>query len=257
MPNCIAVLTRGYTDIADYNKLIKRNTHISRNLNDKSMDILIFHEGNITQQHQLFIRNGTPELNLKFIDISNIGFQAEKQNIRVEEAHGFPINYRHMCSFWFVDFHNAVKDYDKMLRIDEDCFLESSIDDIFEKLDHYLFICGRTIDDDDSVTIGLNAFSLDFVEKHKSEFVFKKTETKYPSGGPYTNVMGVSLERIRNIDIVKKYIDETDRNEMIYKRRWGDLPLWGEVIHYICGDDSLKVDSTIKYYHESHSFHVT
>jgi hypothetical protein len=106
------------------------------------------------------------------------------------------------------------------------------------------------------VTIGLNAFSLDFVEKHKSEFIFKRTETKHPSSGPYTNVFGVSLEKIRNNDILKKYIDEIRRNEMIYKRRWGDLPLWGEVVHYIYGDDSLKIDSTIKYYHDSHHHQV-
>ena len=43
---------------------------------------------------------------------------------------------------------------------------------------------------------------------------------------------------------------------MIYKRRWGDLPLWGEVIFYIFGNESLYINSKLKYYHESHKLNV-
>ena len=57
MSKCIAVLTRGYPTISEYDQLIKRNIHISKNLNDKSLDILIFHEGNITEEHQIYIKN--------------------------------------------------------------------------------------------------------------------------------------------------------------------------------------------------------
>jgi len=39
---------------------------------------------------------------------------------------------------------------------------------------------------------------------------------------------------------------------MIYERRWGDLPLWGEVIYYIFGEETMKVDNNIMYYHGSH-----
>jgi hypothetical protein len=255
MSKCIAVLTRGYNDINQYEDLIKRNKHISNNLQDKSIDILFFHEGNILEDQQLFIKNETPELKLKFINISNIDFQYNKINIQFEEAELFGLSYRHMCSFWFINFFDVINEYDKILRIDEDCFIDSNIDNIFLQLDEYLFICGKIEDDYEYVTKGLNTFSLNFVEKFKNEYSFKKNDDKKPNG-PYTNLFGISLNKVRSNDIFQKYKDEIDKNDFIYKRRWGDLPLWGEVIYYIFGNDSLHMDDKIKYFHKSHLYYV-
>lgn len=255
MSKCIAVLTRGYNNIIDYNNLIKRNIHINNNLNDKSLDILIFHEDNIIKEHQIFIKNKTPNLKIKFVNILNIAFQTDKKNIIIEEGRTFGIGYRHMCSFWFVNFFNTVQNYDKLLRIDEDCFIDSNIDRIFEQLDKHIFVCGKTSIDKEFVTKGLNTFSLDFCKKHKDEFSFFKNDAKSP-GGPYTNLTGYSLDIIRKNEIFQKYRTDVDQSNMIYKRRWGDLPLWGEVIYYIFGNDSLKIDNTIKYFHESHKTYV-
>jgi len=250
MAKCIAVLTRGYDSISKYEHLIKRNKHISANLEDKSIDILFFHEGNITQEHQIVIKNETPELNIRFICITDIAFQIDKLEIEVEEAMQFGWGYRHMCSFWFVNFFHAVKEYDKLLRIDEDCFIDTNIDKIFLQMDEYAFVCGKLYTDYEFVTKGLNTFSLDFLDTYKDDFVFKQNDARIPIG-PYTNVIGFSLDKIRNNAAFQKYREEIDKSDMIYKRRWGDLPLWGEVIYYLFGDDSLKMDDTIKYYHES------
>jgi len=255
MSKCVAVLTRGYDKIKHYENLIKRNLHISNNLDDKSLDILIFHEGNISEEHQIFIQNETPELKIQFKNILNIAFQSDKNNIEMEEAKEYGLGYRHMCSFWFVNFFNAVKDYDKLLRIDEDCFIESNIDKIFLQLDEYTFVCGQVVQDENFVTKGLNEFSLDFLKQHKNEFVFKKNDTKHPDG-PYTNIIGFSLNSIRNNFAFQKYINDIDKSDMIYKRRWGDLPLWGEAIYYFFEEHSLKIDNNIKYFHGSHNYHV-
>jgi hypothetical protein len=255
MKSCIAVLTRGYSDIHSYSMLIKRNKHIVNNLDDKSIDILIFHEGNINEAHQEYIQNETPELIIKFIDISNIAFKPEKKDIAFEEAHSFGLGYRHMCSFWFVNFWNAVKEYDKLLRIDEDCYINFNIDNILLNLNNLLFIVGKRDDDGYFVTKGLNSFSIEFMKRNNKNFTFKKNNTKEP-GGPYTNVIGLSLNRIRENDIFQKYMTEVDASNMIYKRRWGDLPLWGEVIYYIFGSETIKIDKTIKYFHGSHNAQV-
>lgn len=252
MSKCITVLTRGYNNINDYKSLIKRNIHIAQNLVDKTIDILIFHENNITEEQQIYIKNITPKLNIKFINILNIAFHPNKKNIAIEEASNFGLGYRHMCSFWFVDFFDAVKDYDKILRIDEDCFIESNIDNIFLKLDEYIFICGKETNDEAYVTKGLNQFSIFFMKKHNNNFTFKTNDVKFPSG-PYTNLIGFSLDQIRNNEAFQKYKTDIDNSNMIYKRRWGDLPLWGEVIYYIFGNETLKIDNTIKYFHGSHS----
>jgi hypothetical protein len=113
MKSCVAVLTRGYRDIHRYDSLIKRNQHIANNLKGE-VDILIFHEGNIHVGQQIYIQKKTPNL-LRFIDISEYAFKAEKENVVIKEAPQFNVSYRHMCSFWFVDFWNYVKDYDKLL----------------------------------------------------------------------------------------------------------------------------------------------
>jgi len=255
MKSCIAVLTRGYDDISKYYMLIKRNNHIAKNLVDKSTDVLIFHEGNIKEDHQRYIQNETPVLKIQFIDISPIAFRREKQSIEIKQAHGFGLGYRHMCSFWFVNFWDAVKEYDKLLRIDEDCYIDFNIDKFLSDLDKWFFIVGGDCKDGDYVTRGLNNFSLEFINQHKNTFIFKQNDTKFPSG-PFTHTMGIALDKIRNNDIFQKYKLAIDESNMIYERRWGDLPLWGEVIYYIFGSDTLNIDKNIKYFHESHNVKV-
>jgi len=247
------VLTRGYKDIQKYDDLIKRNNHISQHLRDKSIPNVIFHEGNITVEHQTYIRAQTPELETEFIDVSNVCFQPEKKNIPFEEAEGFDMGYRHMCSFWFVNFFDVVK-YDQLLRIDEDCFVTTNLDAIFVELDTYTFITAICADDDDYVTKGLNQFSLDFMHAHANH-AFKNYSTRNPRG-PYTNFFALSLTNIRNNTMFQKYRESVDANNFIYKRRWGDLPLWGEVICYIFGNESMKIDPTIQYFHGSHKVKV-
>ena len=86
---------------------------------------------------------------------------------------------------------------------------------------------------------------MDFLENHKEDFQFKKYDNKKPYG-PYTNLIGFSLDKIRNNNAFEEYKNAIDESDMIYKRRWGDLPLWGEVIYYIFGEETLKVDKKIK-----------
>ena len=249
--SCIAVLTRGYSNYNSYSMLIKRNKHIEQHLNNKNIDILIFHEGNILNEHQLKISNETTLLNIKFINISDKAFKKEKSNIAFDApTQMFGLNYRHMCSFWFVDFWDFVKEYDYLLRIDEDCFVNCSIDDIFLKLKEHLFVTGTYSNDADFVTRGLNNFSLQFMN-HYTDY---KIKPRLPSG-PYTNLFGISL-KVRNNILFLKYVKEVESSNKIYERRWGDLPLWGEAIEYIFGQDTILVDKTIKYYHESHHTQV-
>ena len=249
--SCIAVLTRGYTNYNDYSMLIKRNKHIEYNLNNKNIDILIFHEGNIIKEHQINISNETPLLKIKFINILGKSFKSEKSNIVFDaQTRMFGLNYRHMCSFWFIDFWNFINDYEYLLRIDEDCFIDSNIDDIFLKLtkDH-IFITGSYGDDMYHVTKGLNEFTLQFI--NNNDYDFKSKLMKNP-GGPYTNLFGLSL-KVKNNSIFQKYVKEVEMSNKIYERRWGDLPLWGEAIQYIFGENSILIDKSIKYYHESHN----
>ena len=246
MRSCIAVLTRGYDDMSMYYALIRRNLAIRDNLLDKTIDILIFHEGNITQEHQTHITKETPELNIKFVDVNNgLAFKRQKADIDFHpDTSRFGIGYRHMCSFWFVDFWHFVDDYDRMLRIDEDCYIDFNIDSVLKNLDTKDFICGKWTRDFDFVTIDLNKTTLQYIGKDMSH-----VETP---GGPYTNVFAINLENVRYNQILRKYIKVVEDSGNIYRYRWGDLPLWGEAIYYILGMKSILIDASIRYVHESH-----
>ena len=249
---CIAVLTRGYTNNNKYYKLIERNKCIEKRISSKKVDILIFHEGNITYSQQKYISTKTPSLPIKFINVTTNAFGKEKETIQIDnDTKAFTMGYRHMCSFWFIDFLNFVKEYDYLVRIDEDCFVMFDPLSMIVSLKDYHFVSGVYEDDEPYVTKGLNDFTLSFI-KENSTYIFSETDPKQP-GGPYTNLFGISLHAIRNNPILYHYQLKVSYHNYIYKFRWGDLPLWGEVIHYIFGDKSLLLDTNLTYYHESHN----
>lgn len=256
---CTAVLTRGYESCHEYAMLIRRNNSIYEHLERKNIDHLIFHEGNITIEHQSYIQDKTPNLPLKFIDISKIAFLKEKEQIRITEVPHFSVNYRHMCHFWFIDFMNALPEtYDKILRIDEDCFMQSSVDYIFSQLDSHIFVAAIIAPDSEPTSIGLNALTMDFISKNKSSLPFAIADISDTriSHGPYTNLIAYDLKSVRQNMTFLKYQEVVDKSEKIYERRWGDLPLWGESIYYIFGNQSMKIDQNIRYYHGSHNCQV-
>ena len=256
---CTAVLTRGYGSVEQYAMLIRRNDAINQHTTNPAIDHLVFHEGNIPIDHQQYIQSKTPSLPLKFINISTVAFLKEKEQIRITEVHHFNVNYRHMCHFWFVDFMKVTNTYNKLLRIDEDCFMQSSVDDIFSQLEgQYTFVAGVIFPDSEPTSVGLNALTMSFIGANKSslQFAIDDVNDTRISQGPYTNLIGYDLKKVRENVTFLKYQETVDKSEKIYERRWGDLPLWGESIYYIFGNDSMKIDKNIKYYHGSHTYQV-
>lgn len=246
----ICVLTRGYNDINQYDSLLKRNQSIQRHLSNKNIPLVILHEGNITIDHQNHIIDASPSLNIIFHCIE---FDKEREQVNIDNStKDFNMGYRHMCSFWFKDmFSTAVfEEYDYILRIDEDCEMKTSIDDIFNHIvdstENYA-ICANTDVDHKKVTINMNKTTLSFLKddslKHKSP------------GGPMTQMIGFNMKLLRKDEVLHDYIDHVHTTKMIYINRWGDLSLWGEVFHYLL-PNKLKIDKTIKYYHGSHRKHV-
>ena len=155
-----------------------------------------------------------------------------------------------MCHFWFLDFLHFCDEYEYILRIDEDCFVDFNIDEIFKLLPTKVLIAGAIDKDEEIVTTGLNDFTLNFLRKNGI-----KRRSKSP-GGPYTNVFALNLLRIRKNLFLKKYMDEIDNSNNIYIYRWGDLPLWGEVMEYFYDKKDFLIYNKINYYHGSLDVHV-
>ena len=253
--SCIAVLTRGYSNIAKYKDLINRNKSINNNLKDKNIPLIIFHEGNINKDHQNYIIKHTPNLKIIFINISNKCFSGKKIDYKpyppsVKPGYGFTLNYRHMCSFWFIDFISYLDEYDYMLRIDEDCIVNFNIDNKFNLLKNKTFIYGYWYLDYEFVTHKLNDTTLEFLNQNKDKDI--NHLQKRDVYGPYTNLIFINLKKIREKDIINKYLKHVEKGEYIYIYRWGDLPLWGQVIMYMIEENQHLLDRDLKYYHGSH-----
>jgi hypothetical protein len=251
--NSVVILTRGYSDPHKYNDLIKRNKSISLNLKNKNIDIIIFHEGNIPPNHQSFISDGTPELKLVFVNIKerNKAFLHRPNRKIYKPTQRFGMGYRHMCSFWFVDFWHYVEEYNNILRIDEDCVINFNIDSIFQQLNNKVAIFGDCINDRNFVTFNLNNFTLNFLNQEKIHS-YNNSIPKQPSG-PYTNVIGFNLKLLRENELLQKYIQLIKERDFIYIYRWGDLPLWGEVLYYLYNSSDYLQTKEISYFHRSHN----
>ena len=248
--DAVVVLTRGYNDKKMYKLLIERNKCLEKFIHN-NIDYIIFHEGNIYINDQNYIQTQTPKLKLKFIDVEQ---DFKKDNIDCASGvPNFSMGYRNMCNFWFVGFWKYTNEYNKLLRIDEDCLYYNDHAKVFDLLDNYVAVYGKTTKDREFVTMGLNKFTLDFLKKNKSEFVNKIS--KEPSG-PYTNVIGLNINELRKNELLNNYINAILLSNNIYIYRWGDLPLWGEVLFYMYNKSKYLETTEIKYYHESHDTFV-
>ena len=233
--------------------LIRRNLSIQRNMNNKSIPVVIVHEGNITPEQEEYIKIQTPLLNIMF---RTFEFDRTRENVTVDvNTNMFNMGYRHMCSFWFVDmwYTEIFKDFDYILRIDEDCEMHTNIDRIFKQLtssDQYYAICGNMDGDAEYVTRHMNETTLSFMTQHR---INDKKALRYKKpGGPMTQMTGFNMKRLRDNPMLQQYIKHVHDTQMIYINRWGDHSLWGEVFFYIL-PNKLKVDKSIKYFHGSHS----
>jgi hypothetical protein len=90
--------------------------------------------------------------------------------------------------------------------------------------------------------------------QHTQSFLERKQLPYHPIpiGGPYTNMCGFSLKKIQSSRIIGEYIQSVKESQKIYSQRWGDSPLWGEVVYHLL-DASIQIDRSLKYFHGSHN----
>ena len=243
MDTAVVVLTRGYSKKEGYSTLIKRNKKLERYYN-KNIRYIIFHEGNISENHQEYIQLQTI-IPLNFVNVSK-SFRTEKIDFYPPTSR-FSLDYRNMCNFWFCDFWMYLTDYNKILRIDEDCFYESDYNNVFNILDDKVAVYGLWSGDEEFVTKGLQDFTKTFMYQHN------KKPLKNKIGGPYTNVLGLNLKEMRKNMLLTQYIKTVKKSDNIYIYRWGDLPLWGEALSYCFPINSYTKSNQIQYYHGSHN----
>ena len=277
----IVVLTRGYKDLQKYKSLIERNRAIKKQ-NLINTDYLIFHEGNIPAEHQHHIQSHTPNIYLQFINVSDVFLNKLPKNLYSyvrPDCFGNPswlsLGYRNMCAFWFTNFWSYVQDYDKIIRIDEDCVIKGNLNNIFNELETFTFSFAIFNEDYEFVTHGMNEFTKEFIDNNNLEsntsidttYVLKlycekgarvrdEVNCEPNCVGPYTNLIGLNLEKLSGNNLVRTYIEKVKQSNKIYTHRWGDLPLWGQVIDNLYTKKDYILSTNISYYHGSHGQEV-
>jgi hypothetical protein len=135
MKSAIVLLTRGYSNVDGYFRLIQRNNHIYENFNkklQKQYPLIIFHEGNITEDHQKFIITNGKNEDVRFVDISLHFRWPEYCNPSLIRDNGFSHGYRIMCAFNCLHIWNYCTEFDYIFRIDEDTLIGDLNYDVFE-----------------------------------------------------------------------------------------------------------------------------
>jgi hypothetical protein len=259
----ISVLTRGYDSLDGYDNLIHRNKCIREHILSKTnleIDCIIFHEGNITDSHQKYISDES-QVPLIFRNVKECGDKTAFDNSRdvvnselcppTELSSQFPLGYKHMCYFWSINLFDYLSDYEYVIRIDEDVFiqeidiriLESIIDQKIKFAAPY--ICPFL--DHPDVMIGLEKLTKEFVETNNLKINGNISNVYAPN----TNVMILNLDYYRNHTIIQNYLVEIKESHGIYSNRWGDATVWGIITQKLQEDPFYLCDDVV-YFHDSH-----
>ena len=231
--NAIVSLIRGHDDLKKYDLIIGRNLKIYEFVNQKfSQDypIVLFHEGNIDESQQQYIREKSGPQTIEFVDISDTWNKSSG-------------GYEAMCRFNSYDIWNYCKKYECIFRIDDDCYLTQCDEDPFSLIGNNEFLRSIYFDESHGPTNAtLPVFIQNLIGVHPSSF--------YNHRFPYTNVL---LSRVDFwLDVkVNRVLKEISYSQFQAQYRWGDLPILGSLLNIFAPGRVGKLNG-IKYDHVSH-----
>lgn len=245
--NAIVVLTKGYQDLSGYDLLVSRNISIFDNFYSKLQDntiydIIIFHEGNINKEAQTYIQKYTPNMPLiftaiKFYDISKFDINSSSAG------------YKNMCYFWAIDFVVYLKDYEYIIRLDEDCILynlDTNIIPYYKEKNIKYSSATFYGDDDEGFVIGLKSLFYSYMMENNLTPISNIIRC------PYTNFSIINIPFYKNTKYIQDILEEIKKSNGIFIYRWGDLPIHGYILTFLTDPALYFEDKTIKYYHGSH-----
>ena len=226
-------------------------------------DVIIYHEGNILESHQIFIQSQTPDMPIQFVNISVVFQDFHVVNNPLcppsvlSDPKNTPPGYNSMCYFWFVAFRDYLKSYDWMLRFDSDCKLEQDSREAIYSLPDNVHFASTMWQDlsrskfdrisekgEGMVVRGLRNLTITFADKNGLPSNIKSWKA------PYTNVMYLNLKWLENNTIINDFTKLVVDSGCIYGNRWGDLPLWGAAL-VLANEPTMKLK--LPYFHGSHN----
>ena len=245
MKTAVFCLTRGYHDQNMYARLIARNNSIRQFVGTIS-DIILFHEGNISHEHQQYIESQTPDLQFKWVHVPfNFPHDVKLPLETIQtfmNGNCYPA-YHVMCEFHTCDVWDYLKDYDVVLRVDEDCILQS------EKWSG-VFDCVSEETPYRTPMFDIETHTL--TNQTLPEWLGEDAKF-YDKSMPYTNVFVTRMDVWRHPD-VKSWLSQVRESRGCIKYRWGDHVLHSVVLKkFGIGHDVMN---GYDYYHGSHDRHI-
>lgn len=254
--NAIVCLTRGYRNVSGYATLIRRNRAIYEVINrhlDHQYPLIIWHEGNIPVEHQLYIIAFEWNADVRFQDISRV-FRLPTAIREEDLAEDWSVGYRLMCRFHYFYIWQYTSQFDYVMRVDEDCIVQSSVGDPIEALARAGgdFASPRFTHESHRLT---NRTLSKFVENFAAGTQHRNGAPLYNQIFPYTNLYVTRTGFWRQPE-VQEFLGAVEKEPDSLRFRWGDLPVLGVALNLFAARNKVFRLRALGYWHGSHHFTI-
>lgn len=234
-------LARGYTGFRkhQYKKLILRNLFLNKFLNNKrSINSVIFHEGNISKFDQFMIRFLSGNFRIKFESIQEHWKRPDEFEWTGKSEFG--LGYSLMCRFNYSLWWKYFDAYNYAARVDDDVLL---IDTGFET--QFTYKCAKLYPETHASTnVSFPNFLEDIGLLSSYNHMFP------PNCFYFTDLIFWNNPEVSN------FLELVSKQPNSLEDRWGDTVVMGVALNSFGGDADLKVDPSIEYMHLSHALHI-
>lgn len=261
MKNCIYGLVRGYPNLTQYKKLIERNLSISKFINLNNHDMVIFHEGNISKDHQDYIKLESKNSDLIFIDISD-EFNLPQESLDAHDElqkkpkpnYGIYLGAKIMFRFYSIKCFEYLRQYDYIMRADEDIVFENKVDyDIFSYMHDHSLILGYGKRKIDSHPLGITLPPV--IKKYVNDYNIKIScdLSEINTQQFYSNLSILKTDFWLKKE-TKNYLKFIDDTQGIFNFRWGDHIIQANGIKMFSHPKSWFRFKNLEYRHDSHGW---
>jgi hypothetical protein len=254
--NAIVCLTRGYANVRGYHHLIERNRSIYEIINRNrtpQYPLIMWHEGNIPEEHQRYIAEQDGNEDLRFVDISRVF----RLPISVKEGDlvgNWAIGYRLMCRFHSYYIWQYTRQFDYVMRLDEDCTLISSAGDPIALLAEAQGDFAAAVFTKESHILTNHTLAV-FVQNFIEAVQGNTDVSPYNQDFPYTNLYVTRTAFWRQLE-VQQFLDAVRRERDSLRFRWGDLPVLGVALNMFAAPEKVYRLGGIGYRHGSHNWTI-
>jgi len=216
--------------------------------------LIIWHEGNIPEEHQRYIADQDLNDDLRFVDVSRV-FRLPITIKEKDLVEGWAVGYRLMCRFHSFYIWRYTRQFDYVMRLDEDCTLISSAGDPIELLAEVQGDFAAAVFTKESHILTNHTLAV-FVQNFIASVRGNMDASPYNQDFPYTNLYVTRTAFWRQPE-VDQFLDAVRRERDSLRFRWGDLPVLGVALNMFAAPDKVYRLSGIGYKHGSHNSTIT